>query len=180
MFISSDTNVWLDFSTIGCMEHPFLLDNDYFLSSLTYHDEIDENNSVYNNNDNKERYSEIRKYAKENKIKIIDATIEELKVSMMYHSKYKAISNEDCIALAIAKERNWILLTGDGHLRNTALLENVECHGTLWIYKELLDKKLLSKDEYLNVMYKLLDAVDNKKRRLPRDNILKCIELNIK
>lgn len=177
MLISSDTNVWLDFSTIGCMKHPFLLDNDYFLSSITYHDEIDENH-VYNSNDDREKYSEIRKYTNENKIKIIDATIDELKLSIAYHTKYRAISDEDCIALAIAKKRNWILLTGDGHLRNTAKLESVECRGTIWIYDELLDKKLLSKVEYLNAMYKLLDAVDNKKRRLPRNEILKRIEKN--
>lgn len=176
MFISSDTNVWLDFSFIGYMKHPFLLDNNYFLSSITFHDEIDNIDDVFHSNVDKEMYSEVRKYAKENKIKIIDATIEELKLSMMYHAKYSSISEEGCIALAIAKQRNWILLSGDGHLRNTAQLENVECRGTLWIYDELLDKKLLSNDEYLDAMCKLLDATDNRKRRLPRNEILNRIE----
>lgn len=175
MFISSDTNIWLDFSTIDCMEHPFLLDNEYFLSSITYHDEIDENN-IFNSNYDKEKYSEIRKYAKENKIKIIDATIEELKLSIAYHAKYRSISSEDCIALAIAKQRDWILFTGDRHLRDIAELESVECRGTIWIYDELFNKKLFSKDEYLNVMHKLLNAIDYKKRRLPRNEILKRIE----
>ena len=68
------------------------------------------------------------------------------------------------------------MLTGDSGLREAAIIENVECHGTLWIYDQLLNKKLLSKDEYLNGMYKLLDATDSNKRRLPRDEILNRIE----
>ena len=40
MYISSDTNIWFDFEAIGFPEHPFLLDNEYYLSDVTYHDEI--------------------------------------------------------------------------------------------------------------------------------------------
>lgn len=182
MLISSDTNVWLDFSYIRKMDHPFLLDNSYYLSSITYHDEIDDNINIPNNTNNTECFKEIRKCVKENKILITDATVKELKLAMKYHCEYKppkiskAISMQDSIALAIAKERKWILLTGDGGLREAAKYEDVVCRGTLWIYDELLNGKLISKDEYLNVMYKLLDTVDNKKRRLPKDEILKRIE----
>lgn len=180
MLISSDTNVWLDFLCIGQLEHPFLLDNSYYLSSITYHDEIDDNTNIINNS---KRYDEIRMCVKENKILITDATIDELKLAMKYQNEYKppkvskAISMQDSIALAIAKERKWILLTGDAGLREASKFENVDCRGTLWIYDELLDKNLLSKVEYHNVMDKLLDVVDNKKRRLPRIEILKRIEL---
>jgi hypothetical protein len=39
----------------------------------------------------------------------------------------------DSFALALAKERQWLLLTGDGQLRDLAGGENVECHGVLWL-----------------------------------------------
>lgn len=181
MFISSDTNVWLDFTIVGQVNYPFLLDNSYYLSSITYHDEIDENN-FFGNTSNSESFKEIRKCVKENKLLITDVTSNELKLAMRYESEYKppklnkAISIQDSIALAIAKERNWILLSGDSGLREAAKHEDVICHGTLWIYDELLQKKLLSKDEYLSAMNKILDAVDNKKRRLPRNEIEKRIE----
>ena len=182
MLISSDTNVWLDFSFIGQINYPFLLDNSYYLSSITYHDEIDDNTNLPRSIINIERFNEIRKCVKENKLLITDATTSELKLAMKYQSEYrppkisKAISMQDSIALAIAKERNWILLSGDGGLREAAGFEDVVCHGTLWIYDELLYKKLLLETEYLEAMYELLDAVENKKRRLPRNEILMRIE----
>lgn len=182
MHISSDTNVWLDFSVIGQANYPFLLDNTYYLSSITYHDEIDDSIKLPINTNNKERFNEIREYIKENKILIIDATTSELKLAMKYHSEYKppkinkAISMQDSIALAIAKERKWILLTGDGGLRDAAKNEEVVCHGTLWIYDELLKNKLLSKKDYLDSMHKLLNAIENYKRHLPANEIQKRIE----
>lgn len=179
MFISSDTNVWLDLCAVDQIDQPFRLDNSYYLSSITYHDEVDI--SKRHNNDNG-LYSEVRKCVKENKILITDATTDELKLAMRYESKYRppiiscAISIQDSIALAIAKERKWCLFTGDKGLREAAKIEDVECHGTLWIFDELLKNKLLSRKEYLHIMEKLLEAVDCNKRRLPKSEILKRIE----
>ena len=181
MLISSDTNIWLDFSYINHVDHPFLLDNTYYLSSITYHDEIDDKNDFVDNDVNKMRYKEIRKCIKDKKILITDATISELKLAMKYESEYrppkieKAISIQDSIALAIAKERNWVLLSGDSGLRQAAVLEGVICHGTLWVYDELLNNELLSSDEYLKAMKQLLIAVEDNKRYLPKKEILKRI-----
>lgn len=182
MLISSDTNIWLDFSFVGRVEYPFYLDNIYYLSSITYHDEIDDSTNLLCNNSNIERFSDIRKCVKENKILITDVTTSELKLAVSYQSIYrpskvsKAISLQDSIALAIAKERNWILLTGDSGLREAAKFEGVECHGTLWIFDQLKDNKFISNNEYLLAMNKLLDAVTSKKRYLPKDEIQKRIE----
>ena len=35
--------------------------------------------------------------------------------------------------MALAKGREWLLLTGDNALRELAAGENVECHGVLWL-----------------------------------------------
>ena len=43
------------------------------------------------------------------------------------------LSVPDSFALALAKERAWTLLTGDGDLRDLATGENVDCHGVLWL-----------------------------------------------
>ena len=40
MFISSDTNIWIDFFEINHPDHPFLLENKYYLSSAAYEDEL--------------------------------------------------------------------------------------------------------------------------------------------
>lgn len=48
-----------------------------------------------------------------------------------------ALSTPDTFAFALARERTWTLLTGDGVLRGLALQENVVTHGVLWIFDEL-------------------------------------------
>ena len=124
MFISSDTNIWFDFERIDCIEHPFLLDNDYYLSDVTYHDEIQDSRTI-------------RKIVETGKLQITSVPTSEIQVAGAYAEKYPALSIHDAIALAIAKSRGWILLSGDGKLREAASEESVECHGTLWIYQML-------------------------------------------
>jgi len=48
-----------------------------------------------------------------------------------------ALSTPDAFAFALARERTWTLLTGDGVLRSQAIEENVVTHGVLWIFDEL-------------------------------------------
>jgi hypothetical protein len=53
--------------------------------------------------------------------------------ALRYRSARQMLSLPDSFALALAKERAWLLLTGDGQLRELAAAENVECHGVLWL-----------------------------------------------
>ncbi len=161
MFISSDTNIWLDFENIGHLDHPFYLENEYYISNITYHDELYKSKLINN-------------IIKKKHLKITNLTIEEMNIANRLSNAYNKISFQDSLALAIAINRNWILLTGDNALRNAAKLEGIENHGTIWIYDELYLKKKLSKKEMLNVMKKLLKASENG-RRLPKEEILKRI-----
>ncbi len=53
--------------------------------------------------------------------------------ALRYRSAQPMLSVPDSFALALAKERAWLLLTGDGQLRELAAGEKVECHGVLWL-----------------------------------------------
>ena len=162
MYISSDTNIWFDFEEIGFPEHPFLLDNDYFISDVTYHDDI--------------RFSEtVRRIVESNKLHVISVPSQEIALAIEMSRRYPTITIHDAIALSIAKTRGWILLSGDGRLRNAAETESVECHGTLWIYSQLKEQNILPKEEYLKALENLLDAVENNRRRLPKSEIIQMI-----
>lgn len=107
MYISSDTNIWFDFEAIGFIEHPFLLDNEYYLSDVTYHDEI--------------QFSEtIRKIVESDQLHITSVPVQELRQASEFSENYPEISIHDAIALSIAKNRGWTLLSGDGNLRRAA------------------------------------------------------------
>jgi hypothetical protein len=57
----------------------------------------------------------------------------EVQHAQEYRRANPRLALPDTFALALARDRNWILLTGDGPLRALANTEHVECHGVLWL-----------------------------------------------
>ena len=159
MLISSDTNVWLDFEYIKRLHHPFLLEHSYYLSNLTYEEEIQQSEAI-------------RKAVADNLLQITNVPYDELALASEYAARYPAITFYDAVAMSIAKCRGWILLTGDGALRNAAKQEKVECHGTIWVYDELKKNGLITLDEFRSAMTDLLQAVKEGKRRLPQKELI--------
>ena len=101
MFISSDTNIWFDFESIGHLEHPFLLNHSYYISDFTYDEEI-------------------KKIVTIGYLQLTSVNNEELALVNKLTIKYQNLSFYDLVALAIAIKRKWVLLTGDGLLRKAA------------------------------------------------------------
>ena len=162
MIISSDTNIWFDFEEIGHLEYPFLLNNSYYISDLTFEEEIQESQAIKN-------------CVYTNKLLITSVSSNELNHAEKLHRKHSNISIYDSISLTIAKNRGWILLSGDGSLREASIKEKVECHGSLWIYDQLIEQELISKECRKEFLTKLYEAVESKKRRLPLSEITKRI-----
>ena len=94
-------------------------------------------------------------------------------MALDYQRKYRALSLYDVIALAIAKSRRWVLLSGDRKLRQAAEKENVDCHGVIWVYDELLDQGKITLEERAIAMQDLIDAVQTGRCRLPLDELKK-------
>ena len=86
-------------------------------------------------------------------------------------TRYSKPSRYDCIALAIAKCRGIILMTGDGELRKAAQEEHVEVMGTIGVLDRLVDKELISREE--------LSQMNGGKVRLPAKTLEERIN-NIK
>ena len=81
-------------------------------------------------------------------LKQIEIDINELLLAEEYGKKYRKLSRYDRIALAIAKNRKIILLTGDKRLRNAAKEELVEVIWTLGILDRLYEFQLITLQEY--------------------------------
>ncbi len=106
-FISSDTNVWIDFCTIDKLYLPFKLPYTYIMNNDAIEDEL------LNPKDLKEQLIQLG-------LKKVELDIDELFLAEEYGRKYKKLSIYDRIALAIAKNRHILLLTGDLNLRKAA------------------------------------------------------------
>lgn len=80
----------------------------------------------------------------------------------------RRISVHDSYALALAKAEGAVILTGDGALRVLAEAEGVRCHGVLWVFDQLEDRRTVSPVAIYEGLNRL--AV-HPRCRLPREEI---------
>ncbi len=158
-YISSDTNVWVDFAVIERLEFPFRLPYTYIMDYDAVHDEL-----LYPKG--------IREKLLDLGLEVTELTEEEFWLAEAYMVKYSKPSTFDCIALAIAKTRGIMLLSGDGPLRKAAECEGVKVIGTIGIMDRLAEEKLISAGEYRECLERLLKE-NGGKVRLPGNEILK-------
>ena len=159
-YISSDTNVWIDFATIDRIEFPFRLPYTYLMFREAIEDEF---------------LSPDTKQAVSLGLVATELSYDEFLLADQYGSTYKKLSVYDRIALAIAKKRSITLLTGDAALRKAAQKENVKIIGTLGILDELLASKLIAESDYKYCLEEL-DRYNGGVIRLPKDEITKRIQ----
>ena len=134
-YISSDTNVWIDFSIINKMALPFRLPYIYIMNSDAIEDEL------LNPANLKQNLLSLG-------LKKVELDSVEYLLAAGYALKYKQLSIYDRIALAIAKNRKITLLTGDGRLRAAAKKEFVNVIGSLGILDMLYAYEYISEEEY--------------------------------
>lgn len=156
-FVSSDTNVWIDFSTINRIELPFRLPYRYIMNTDAINDELCSPTGL------KEQLLSCGLHP-------VDITIEEFELAEMYGASYLKLSTYDRIALAIAKSRNIVLLTGDGALRKAAIAEGVALIGTLGILDQLHNDGSIDDKEYRYCLSSF-QRFNGGKIRLPKDAI---------
>lgn len=78
----------------------------------------------------------------------VDITIEEFSLADSWENIYPKLSIQDRIALAIAKQKNIVLLPGDMALRKAATKEGVSIMGTLGVLGRLYEGSYITSDEY--------------------------------
>ena len=143
-YISSDTSVWIDFSTIQRVEFPFRLPYKYIMNSDAIRDEILSPPGL-------------GEQLLSCGLEPVEITDDEFMLALEYGSKYVSLSTYDRIALAIAKSRKIILLTGDKRLRNAAKEQGVEIIGTIGILDQLIEAEAITREEYRGCLQELLE-----------------------
>ena len=159
-YISSDTNIWIDFNTISRTDLPFRLPCTYIMYKEALRKEII---------NPPELLTDLQKRG----LIGVDLTIEEFFYADELSKKYVKLSGYDRTALAVAKFRNIPLLTGDNPLRKAAEKEGVEVFGTIGLLDKLYDGDYINKLEYQFCLESLLE---HKERRLPTEELQKRID----
>ena len=161
-YISSDTNVWIDFNFIDKLELPFRLDCTYIMNIDAIEDEI--RNPIG-----------LRDRLVELGLQGVNLTFDEFVYADMLSSQYKKLSVYDITALAIAAKRKIPLLTGDKNLRKAAAEVGVEVIGTIGILDRLYEGKRIDEAEYQQCI-KLLIVNNGAIIRLPQEELIKRAE----
>lgn len=157
-YISSDTNVWIDFITIQKAELPFRLPYAYLMSRDAVEDELLSPPGIS---------EELLSYG----LIPVDITEDEFSLAEVFGTLYLRLSVFDRIALAIAKCRNIVLLTGDRALRQAAKRESVPVLGTIGLLDKLLEGRFITSDEYCGCL-RDWERLNGGIIRLPEDEIL--------
>ena len=160
-FISSDSNIWLDFHVINRLDAPFLFKDIY--TFLISRDTLEA--EIITPPDLVEKLTS-------HGLQQTELTEDEYLLAVRLKEKYISLSSYDTFALAIAKLRGIILLSGDGPLRKAAIKEKVEVHGTIWIVDRLAEEGRVSNSEYCSILQELLNHC-GKDRFLPISEIQK-------
>ena len=157
-YISSDTNVWIDFVTIQKTALPFRLPYTYLMSRDAVEDELLSPPGIS---------EELLSYG----LIPVDITEDEFFMAERFGGLYLRLSVFDRIALAIAKRRKITLLTGDRALRQAAERESVPVLGTIGLLDQLLDGNYINPAEYQDCLRELL-KFNGGPIRLPKHEIM--------
>lgn len=161
-YISSDTNIWLDFSKIDELSLPFKLPYTYLMNEDAISDEMLSPPGLG---------EELIRLGLER----AEWTEEEFYLADELNRKYRKLSIYDSAALAIAKHRSIVLLTGDMALRKAAQAEGVTVMGTIGILDELYIGRKIDQEKYRQCLLRLLN-LNGDGVRLPEKELIARIE----
>ncbi len=134
-YISSDTNIWIDYMAIDRLELPFRLPITYLMNQDAINDELLSPEGLKQN---------LLSFG----LQPTELNEEEFYYALRIAYSHPRLSEYDCSALAIAKCRGIVLLTGDAALRKVALNEGVSVMGTIGILDRLHNEKKISSSDY--------------------------------
>lgn len=96
----------------------------------------------------------------------------EVQLAQRVRFDVSVLSLPDAFAFALANQRQWTLLTGDGALRAYSVRQGLDVHGVLWIIDEMARNGPADAAE----LVRGLDAIGKHSRcRLPKAELAACL-----
>ena len=130
----SDTSVVIDLERAGLIEHVFALPYRFVVPDALYEQELKE-------------YGGPRLVELGLQVRVL--TGEQVMEAQRMRALERRISIHDSYALSLAKSEAAILLAGDAAMRRLAAVEEVRCHGVLWVFDEFEERRIVTATELL-------------------------------
>jgi len=152
----SDANIIIDMEVGGLIKQMFRLDYEFAVPDVLYETEL------------KENHANLLKLG----LKQLELQPEAVAYTVELAAKYRKPGRIDLMALALAKQEQCRLLTGDQALREAGRAEGMEVVGTIWLVGEMLHAEILTKKDAREAYHKMKES----DRRLPWDEVDKQLK----
>lgn len=160
--VVSDTNIFIDLSSVGLLEQFF--DLPVVIHTVDF---------VINEITDKNQQTELDRFVLSGKLHVKEFNETETQELMeMYYSRNNNISVTDCSVWYYAKKNNYRLLTGDRKLKHSAVSDGVQVSGILYVTDMLVECELIQTNDMVNKLTKLMSI----NTRLPKGEIEKRIK----
>ncbi len=150
-WLISDANIVIDMESGEILDKMFQLPETFAVPNVLYSEELETHHA----------------HLPGLGLVVLDVHEEFVREAYRLGGVYKSPSHNDLLALALAKQEQCPLLTGDAKLREVAENEKIEVRGTLWIVDKLFSAGILDYQAISSAYEKMKQ--DN--RRLPWDKV---------
>lgn len=145
----SDANILIDMEEGQLIDHMFSLPFQFSTPDILFYEELEQHHN----------------YLLDIGLQTIELNSETLQYVQKISGKYPKTSGNDRFALALARQEECPLLTGDRDLRVAANIESIDVKGTIWIVNQMVMNCLITVEKARQAYKKMEEAG----RRLPWD-----------
>ena len=162
--IVNDANILIDLVDLKILSYFFQLGFEFHTTDIIL-DELFE-----------QQKEELIPYIQTGKLIVDDITDEDFVEISLIRATKPALSEQDCSAFYQARKENALLLTSDNTLRKYAKANQLEVHGHLWVFDNLINKSIFTGKIAMEKLQELRSVV-NPKLGLPEKECRKRIKL---
>lgn len=125
----SDANIFIDLEEGRLIAELFQLPHEIMTPDILYEEELDEQHA----------------HLLEMGLRLGELTPDTMIDAYRLIETYRGPGSNDCFAMALARQEQCPLLTGDNALRNAAFSKGIEVRGTLWVVEALVTQGVITK-----------------------------------
>lgn len=162
--IVNDANILIDLVDLKILPYFFQLEFEFHTTTVIL-DELFE-----------EQREALFPYIETGSLIVDDISNQDLIEILMIRATKPNLSEQDCSAFYQAQKENAALITSDNTLRKFAQANNLEVHGHLWVFDNLVSNEILTGITAIKKLEELCNVI-NPKLGLPKNECQKRIKL---
>lgn len=130
--IINDANILIDLVELQLLPQFFALQFEFFTTTLILEELLDE------------QQEQLEEYIREGVLIAEEMSITDLEaIKIIEHTRPK-LSQQDCSAYHQAASKQGTLVTSDNVLRKFAIATNIDVHGHLWVFDQMVEQQTLT------------------------------------